>query len=409
MSTAIAEPAGLGLLDLSPEDVVSVLLERAVQLPASDLFLETHAGHIAVLVRHLGLIRPFARLPLDLGQRCISHIKAVSQMDVTDHRRPQEGRWCHELQDRPLNLHVNSMPTLYGEDCCLRLLGTDQQGLSLEHLGLIPQDLNDLRTMLDSPSGLILVTGPSGAGKTSTVYACLRYLNNGERRINTIEDPIEYGIDGVRQSQVNPRIGLDFADLLRSVIQQAPDVIMIGEIRDAVTAATAVHAASSGHLVLATVHAPVAAQALESMRAWGVPSYFLASSLLGVLAQRLVRALCPKCRKPYPLNLAPNVFDDVLRWLKPGEGLVLYSAGGCAACQGSGYAARTGVFEVLRVDHSLRALIAEGKSLEAVRKHAIAHGMIQLRQAALLKVAQGQTTAEEVVRLIPAEDLGLDS
>jgi type II secretory ATPase GspE/PulE/Tfp pilus assembly ATPase PilB-like protein len=395
--------------DTPPERAVAALLERALAMRASDLFFAGNEGYAAVQVRHLGLVRPLTLLPAELGQRCVAHVKAMAGMNTAEHRRPQDGRWVHDTAaGGRVDLRVSTVPTLYGEDCALRLLGRDAGRFDLDDLGLIHKEYNDLVAMLNSPSGLLLVTGPTGAGKTTTLYACLQSLNNGERKINTIEDPIEYAIEGVRQSQVNPRIDLGYPELLRAVLRQAPDVIMIGEIRDAVTAATAVHAANSGHLVLATLHAPLAAGAVQSLHAWGVNSHFLAGCLLGAVAQRLVRTLCPECRAPFPLAAAHDTFADVRRWLGPGEGLSLFAARGCPACYGTGYAGRTGVFEVLRMSQPLRHLIAGGQTTQALREQAAREGFVELRQSALVKVARGQTTAEEVVRAVPPEYLGLE-
>jgi type II secretory ATPase GspE/PulE/Tfp pilus assembly ATPase PilB-like protein len=408
MSTMMVEAAEPEILERPADEVVHTLLDRAIEMRASDLFFAANAGEVAVQARHLGLLRPLLHLPAALGHRCIAHIKAFAGMEISEHRRPLDGRWVHERDGQTIDLRVNTIPTLHGEDCCVRLLSRDVQWRTLNELGLIQKEMNDLLGMLNCPGGLILVTGPTGSGKTTTVYACLRYLNNGERKINTIEDPIEYGIDGIRQSQVNPRIGLDFGELLRSVLRQAPDVIVIGEIRDAETAATAVHAANSGHLVLATLHAPLAASAVESMRAWGIAPYFLGASLGGIITQRLVRTLCPLCRVPCPPLPDPKIFRDVEPWLDAETPPVLYTANGCPACHQTGYADRTGVFEVLPVSHQVRMLISAGSSTEMIREQAIREGLVELRRAALLKVARGETTAQEIVRTIPSEDLGLD-
>jgi type II secretory ATPase GspE/PulE/Tfp pilus assembly ATPase PilB-like protein len=394
---------------LPPDQAFALLLERAVDLGASDLFLAAHEDRVAVEVRHLGIMHLLSNLPRQLGQHCIGHIKAMAGLDIAEHRRPLDGRWLHRLADGgQIDLRVTTLPTIHGEDCSVRLLARDLCLLPLEELGMIRKELNDLLAMLNCPSGLVLVTGPTGAGKTTTLYACLSYLNNGHRKINTIEDPIEYEIQGVRQSQVNPRIDLGFAELLRSVLRQAPDVIMVGEVRDPETATTVVQAANSGQLVLATLHAPVATTAVQSMRAYGVHAHFLASSLVGVIAQRLIRTLCPACRTPYALTDSQFPFEDIHPLLAPGEGQSLWSARGCPACHGTGYSGRTGVFEVLRVSQALRRLIAQGQPISKIREQAVREGMIELRQAALLKVAQGQTTAEEVVRAVPAEFLGLE-
>lgn len=308
-----------------------------------------------------------------------------------------------------IDLRISTLPTLHGEDCAVRLFVQSLALMQLENLGFIGTQLNDLRAMLNCPSGLILVTGPTGSGKTTTLYACLNYLNDGKRKINTIEDPIEHEIAGVRQSQVNTRIGLGFPDLLRGVLRQDPDVILLGEVRDAVTADTAVHAANSGHLVLATLYAPLAAGAVQSMQGWGVNLHFLGHTLLGVVAQRLVRKLCPHCRAPFPLPAdAPNPFEEVRAWLGPEEGRTLFAAHGCPACLTSGYSDRTGVFEILSMSPTVRRLILEGQSPPVLREQARQEGMIELRQAALLKVARGETTAEEVIRDVPSEYLGLE-
>ena len=393
----------------TPEQIVTDALEQASRLRASDIYFAAGKDHVAVLVRHLGLMRPLVRLPLDLGHRCIAHIKVNADMDVAERRRPQDGRWLHQGQPGLIDLRVSTLPTLHGEDCALRLFVHNLSMLELENLGFIGTQLNDLLAMLSCPSGLVLVTGPTGSGKTTTLYACLRYLNDGRRKINTIEDPIEHEIAGVRQSQVNPRIGLGFPELLRGVLRQDPDVILLGEVRDAVTADTAVHAANSGHLVLATLYAPLAAGAVQSMQGWGVNLHFLGHTLLGVVAQRLVCKLCPHCRVPFPLPAdAPHPFEEVRPWLGPEEGRALFAAHGCPACLNNGYSERTGVFELLPMSQTVRQLILEGQPQPVLREQARREGMIELRQAALLKVAHGETTAEEVIREVPSEYLGLE-
>ncbi|HTU21636.1 MAG TPA: GspE/PulE family protein [Gemmataceae bacterium] len=405
MSAAVQDFPSLDLGARTADEAVTALLEQASRLHASDLFLASALDRVDVSMRHLGVIRPLARLPLELGHRCIAHVKVMANMDVAERRRPQDGRWIH----RGIDLRVSTLPTLHGEDCALRLFMRELPTLTLEDLGFIRSQRNDLVSMLESPSGLILVTGPTGSGKTTTLYACLHHLHDGERKINTIEDPVEHEIAGVRQSQVNPRIGLGFPDMLRGVLRQDPDVILIGEIRDASTAETAVHAANSGHLVLATLYAPIAAGAVQSMRGWGVNLHFLGHTLLGVVAQRLVRTLCPRCRAPFPLpDDAPHPFAEVKAWLGPDEGHTLFAAQGCPLCHHTGYSGRTGVFEMLRITPTLRRLIVEGQLTPVLREQMRREGMIEMRQAALLKVAHGETTAEEVIRDVPTEYLGLE-
>ncbi len=407
MSTV--NPLHLDVTNLPPEKAVSDLIEHAARIGVSDLFLCTNENHVAVAGRHLGILRPISFLALDQGRRCMAHIKALAGLDVAEKRRPLDGRWFHQGSGTsPLDLRINSMPTLHGEDFTLRLLDRDTRLLDINHLGLLRHDHNQLLALLNNPSGLILVTGPTGSGKTTTLYACLRSSHNGTRKINTIEDPIEYAVEGIRQSQVNTRLDVGFPELLRSVLRQAPDVIMVGEVRDPVTAETAVRAANSGHLVLATLHAPIAAGAIPSMINLGVHPHFLTSSLLGVVSQRLLRTLCQECRVRIDLSDSPNTFDEVRRFLAPGEGNDLYGPLGCAGCRQLGFSGRTAVFEVLTVTPSIRRLILERQPLQIIGPKAIEEGLIPFRLSALIKVARGETSIEEVFRAVPTEYLGLD-
>jgi type II secretory ATPase GspE/PulE/Tfp pilus assembly ATPase PilB-like protein len=402
----------ISVVDLGPEELVARVIEHGAELAVSDLYLITNENHVAIKARHLGVQRLLTIIPSDLGRRCLAHIKVMSGMDVTERRRPLDGRWIYRRPSgHTVDLRISTIPTLYGEDFTLRLLPRDFQMLGMENLGMLRAELNLLIDLLNSPSGLILVTGPTGSGKTTTLYSFLSYLNNGERKINTIEDPIEYAMEGARQSQIAPRLDVGFADLLRGVLRQAPDVIMVGEVRDPDTAETVVRAANSGHLVLATLHAPVAAGAIQSMLSLGVHPHFLASSLLGTVAQRLVRTLCPECKVTYDLSDSPMSFDEVKKWLTPEEGHVLYGPkpAGCPKCRTLGYVGRMGVFEVFPVDREIRRLIQARETIQALRNHAIAQGMIEFRHSALLKVARGQTSIEEVFRVVPPEYLSLES
>jgi general secretion pathway protein E len=392
----------------SAEEAVSHLIEHAVDLEASDLFLLANDQHYAALVRHLGMVRPISILGIEQGRRCLSHIKATSGMDLTERRRPADGRWIYRRDDRIIDLRINIVPTVYGEDAALRLLARGGQLYQLENVGMGKDQYNHYTNMITSPAGLILITGPTGSGKTATLYASLMRLNDGKKKINTIEDPVEYAIDGLRQSQVNPQIDLGFSELLRGVLRQSPDVIMIGEIRDPETARTAVHAANSGILVFATLHAPSASHAVQSMRALGVHNHFLANSLRGVVAQRLVRALCSKCKTGFDLSDAPHTFDEVRPWLAPDEGKTLYAPHGCEACNMTGYVSRTGVFEVMPITKNVRNLISEGAPARDIRVKAIEEKMVEFRHTALLKVARGETSTEEIFRVVPTEHLLLE-
>jgi general secretion pathway protein E len=405
--TDSAAPKFPSLAGIGVEQAVGRVAEFAVETRCSDLFLGSEADHVKISVRQLGTLREVARVPLEMGKRFISHLKAMAGMDLSERRRPLDGRWIFNREDGdPVEMRINMVPTLHGEDLAIRMLDRSSQLFDLAHLGLEPEQHDQIVSMLNSPGGLVLLAGPTGSGKTATIYACLQHLNDGKHKINTIEDPIEFALPGVRQSQVNAAIKLGFHDLLRAILRQAPDVIVVGEIRDRETAQTAVHAANAGHLVLATVHANSAAAGPQSLRALDVHTPFLASSLRGVISQRLIRTLCPNCKTPFDVADVPHVFDEVKRWLKPGEGKTLFAPHGCPICEGGGYTARTGVFEVMPISHALRNAIAEGHPAADLRKIAVAEGVPQFRQAALLKVAKGYTSTEEVFRAIPSEQLG---
>lgn len=400
-----ADSLRLELGSRDPDRTVPDLIEYAAELHVSDLFLYSNEDNVEVAVRHLGLVRTVGKLPAELGRRCISYIKTLAGMNISERRRPLDGRWLYSRKsEQRLDLRINTIPTLHGEDLTIRILDQKYRLLSLNQLGLDPHHQDSLQRMLSNPSGLMLVTGPTESGKSTTLYGCLSHLNSGERKINTIEDPIEYSLAGVRQSQVSTSLGLGFDVLLRNVLRQAPDVIMIGEIRDPETALTAVRAAGSGHMVLSTLHAPVAAAAVNSLLRLGVHPHLLSSSLLGVVSQRLLRTLCPNCKVGYDLPL-PHLFDAVRPYLRPGDGDRMYGPQGCDMCFGTGYAGRTGVFEMLRVTPDIRALVDATAPVQAIRKRAVEDGMVEFRQAAVIKLAQGQTALEEVVRVLPAEYL----
>jgi general secretion pathway protein E len=388
-----------------PEQVVPELIEHAARLHVSDLYFSTEEGGVEVAARHMGVLRPLARLSSEIGRRCISYVKTMADMNISERRRPMDGRWLFTRRSgHRLDLRINTLPTLHGEDCTLRILDQEYRLLRLEQLGLDPLLHSQLLRLLSSPNGLLLVTGPTETGKSTTLYACLSHLNNGERKINTIEDPIEYSLKGIRQSQINPQIGLGFDEMLRGVLRQAPDVIMIGEIRDPETARTTVRAAASGHLVLSTLHAPIASQAIHSLLRLDVHPHLLATSLLGVLSQRLLRTLCPHCRQTFEVP-SSHIFEEIRDKLDPHEEERLCGPGGCPECHGTGYAGRTGVFEMMRVGPEMRHLIDERAPTHILRQKALDEGMVEFRQSALLKVARGETSIEEVIRVMPAEYL----
>ncbi|MFN3167975.1 MAG: GspE/PulE family protein [Phycisphaeraceae bacterium] len=423
----------IDLSDLPVERAVDRVIAHALRLGASDLMLLANEDFYALHVRHLGLIRPVSIVSADLGRRFSQHIKAAAGMDVAEHRHPHDGRWIYDnlpeegeadapagdgegqdndgvgnqtTPERMVDLRISTVPTMHGEDMVIRLLSRRHGLFKIDQIGLSGKDQQRVESMLDSPGGLVLCCGPTGSGKTATLYAALNHLNNGTRKINTIEDPIEFTIEGLRQSQVNPKIGLDFAQLLKGVLRQSPDMIMIGEIRDRETATTAVHAANAGHLVLSTIHAPVAAAAIESMRSLGVNNHFLATALRGVLSQRLVRTLDKQRRVEYDISHAPQVFEPIKHLLGEDEGKTFYAPG--AAEGETGYSGRTGVFEVMTMSNTLRDMISHGADTHKLRGQARKEGILDFKANALLKVARGETSIEEVFRVVPAEYLEED-
>lgn len=395
------------LLQMEPDAALNLICMHAVDSDASDVFIHSHEASAEISMRRMGSVVLLAMIPKDQGKQLINYLKVMAGMDISEHRRPMDGRWIHEIEGRRLDMRVNSIATLFGEDLTIRVWDRDVGLRKYTELGILQSDLPKLTNMLNSPSGLILVTGPTGTGKTTTLYSCLQYLNDGTRKICTLEDPVEYALDGIRQAQIQMKIGLDFPELLRNVLRQSPDVIMIGEIRDIATADTAIRAANSGHLVLATLHAPVASQAVNAMLALGANPYFLSSCLLGVAAQRLVRKLCPNCRMAFDVTAAPQTFADIRPMLAPGEGDAIYGPSGCEECGGDGYRGRTGLFEIMTFNRSIRSLIASAATGEEIGKAAIEAGMIEFRRSAMLMVARGATSMEEILRDVPAEHLGL--
>lgn len=389
------------------QSILESVLAEAITRRASDLFLLADRDGTTISIRRWGLVEELKTVARPVGRQLVNVVKNWAGMDLVERRRPLDGRIEIEWKGRPVDIRINTLPTLFGEDVTLRLLDPGAETRSLDGLGLTTTERNRILHLIERPSGLILVTGPTGAGKTTTLYACLAHLNDGRRKINTLEDPIEYSVAGIRQSQINKAVDLDFSGLLKSVLRQAPDVVMVGEIRDAETAEAAVRAANSGHLVFATLHAPVAAGAIQSMTALGVEPHFLASALIGAIAQRLVRQLCARCRVKYELPDAAMMFQAVDHLIEGDPQNILYGPHGCSDCGDSGYQGRCGVFEILAASPVIRRLIAEQQPRDAIQAAAVEEGMIGFRQSALVALSQGRTNVAEVVRVIPS--LVLDS
>ena len=374
--------------------LINALLTQALREEASDIHIEPFETRSVVRLRIDGTLRDLIEPARALHAAIVSRVKIMAQLDIAEKRLPQDGRITLRVAGKPVDVRVSTIPTGHGERVVLRLLDKQAGRLDLTHLGMDDTTLAHIDRLIRQPHGIVLVTGPTGSGKTTTLYAALSRLDATALNIMTVEDPIEYDLDGISQTQVNPRIEMSFARALRTILRQDPDVVMIGEIRDLETAQIAVQASLTGHLVFATLHTNDAVSAVTRLVDMGVEPFLLASSLIGVVAQRLVRRLCLECRKPYAADAAQ------LRalGLAPSGG-TLYSAQGCSACKGSGYRGRTGIYELLTVDDDFRRLIHDRASEQTLREHALSRGMRPLRDDGMRWAGQGVISLEEVVRV----------
>jgi type IV pilus assembly protein PilB len=378
--------------------LVQVLLTEAIKQKSSDVHIEPDEGILRVRFRVDGVLREEARPPARLHPSIVARIKVMASMDVSEKRLPQDGRFAMNTADRSVDLRVSTLPTVHGEKVVIRILDQHGWDMSLEHIGMSPKQHRLLREQLRATEGMILVSGPTGSGKTTTVYAALKSVVTPEKNIVTVEDPVEYALSSVNQVQVNEKAGLTFPTCLRALMRQNPDIIMVGEIRDSATAQIAVRAAMTGHLVLSTIHTIDSAAAASRLVDMGTESSLVATALRAVVAQRLVRRLCENCAEPTdpPASameqLDFDVTSDASSWRR---------AVGCKKCRGSGYVGQIGVYEVVAVDDTLRNLIAEGHSATRLREYLRETGFSDLRTQGRALVASGQTTAEEILRVIP--------
>jgi general secretion pathway protein E len=378
---------------------VSDLFEKAYELRASDIHIEPFRSGLTIRFRIDGLLRVIPTPPGVLPQAIISRIKILSGLNIAERRLPQDGAARVRLARVEFDVRVAIMPTQHGESAVIRLLAKDRGLVGIEKLGFSPPDEVKLREFLALPHGIIIVTGPTGSGKTTTLATVLNILNEPTRKILTIEDPVEYEIPGINQSQAKPAIGLTFAAAMRSFVRQDPDVIMVGEIRDAETAHIAIHAALTGHLVLSTLHTETAAAAVPRMLDLGVEGFLLKSTLRAVLAQRLVRQLCDRCKKPKTLAEADIAADPRYGMLGFKAGDTLHEPGRCERCGGSGYRGRIGVFEVLAITEEVRKLVTDTTDATAIDKVAMAAGMTTMFDDGVYKCRAGLTSPSEVLRV----------
>lgn len=378
---------------------INALLTQSLRERASDIHIEVFEGRSLVRFRVDGTLRDVLEPPRALHAALVSRVKVMASLDIAEKRLPQDGRITLRIAGRPVDVRVSTLPTGHGERVVLRLLDKSAGRLDFHALGMSEPTRKQMDELIHQAHGIVLVTGPTGSGKTTTLYAGLSRLDATRLNIMTVEDPIEYDLDGVGQTQVNPGIDMTFARALRAILRQDPDVVMIGEIRDIETARIAVQASLTGHLVLATLHTNDSVGAITRLIDMGVEPFLLSSSLLGVLAQRLVRRLCPECKKPVAASATEREILPPELHERP-----VYAAVGCSACNSTGYRGRSGIHELFRVDDEIRRIIHEGASERMMRAHAQKNGMVSLRDDGLRWVAQGETTVEEVLRVTRATE-----
>ncbi len=384
-----------GEVEISPPDVYAAnMIEWAIERHASDLFISDSENCVLVSIRRLGKIESVCKLQRGYGHRLMGHLRVLSGADAGEMIRPAEGRGVIVTpRGNQIDLRLSSIPTLYGQDVSIRLFDPVRGARSIEQLGYDDEDLATIQSLIHRPAGLILVSGPVSSGKSSTLYSAIEELNDGSRKIHTLEDPIEHSLPGVMQTQINLKAGLDFADLLPVVLRHSPDVIMVGEIRDSRTASTAVRAGASGQLVLATIHAKNTAEAIDAVLQYDTKPKFLAGALIGVINQRLIRKLCPACRR-HQRHVDLDIGDRIrsrLRGMTPS----LYGPAGCDACFGTGFVSLACVPEVMAVDASVSHAISQRMTAAKLETMAVDAGMLCLAEVAIAHVLRGETTAQE--------------
>jgi len=378
--------------------LINAILGEAIKEGASDIHLETFEKRLVVRFRVDGILREVLEPKRELAALLVSRVKVMARLDIAEKRVPQDGRISLKVGGREVDIRVSTLPSANGERVVLRLLDKQAGRLTLKHLGMSERDRQLMEAAVRRPHGILLVTGPTGSGKTTTLYASLVSLNDRTRNILTVEDPIEYHLEGIGQTQVNAKVDMTFARGLRAILRQDPDVVMVGEIRDRETAEIAVQASLTGHLVLSTLHTNSAIGAITRLVDMGLEPFLLSSSLLGVLAQRLVRLLCPACREPYTADAA----ECALLGVPAAPAPTLYRAGGCTECHQQGYRGRTGIYELVMFDETLRTQVHSRASEQEMTRHARALGP-SIRGDGRRKVLEGLTTVEEVLRVTREE------
>ncbi len=404
LSLADGLPKTADLLD-SEDDapvirLINALIAEAVKTKSSDIHIEPYERDVSIRLRIDGVLREVLSLPARMTPVLTSRVKVMARLDIAEKRVPQDGRISIALGAKTVDVRVSTLPARFGERVVMRLLDKDQARLDLNALGIAPKTLDQFKSVLQKPNGIILVTGPTGSGKTTTLYAALSLLNDPSRNILTVEDPVEYALDGIGQTQVNPKVGMSFATGLRAILRQDPDIVMVGEVRDVETAEIAVQASLTGHLVLSTVHTNSAVGAITRLKDMGIETFLLSSTVAAVMAQRLVRRLCQSCKEPYALSTAEKKMMGMDARLKS----EVYKPSGCGRCNHTGYEGRLGLYELLIVDDRLKALIHEEASESELSSYAFAQND-NLAQSGFAHVLSGETSLEEVMRVVQLQSV----
>lgn len=378
--------------------LVDSIIEEAVKVRASDIHIEPYEEEIRVRYRVDGVCKTSARHPRHLHGPVISRLKIMAGMDISEKRKPQDGRIMTNVLAKDIDMRVSALPSVHGESLVMRILDKAEGLVSLERLGFLGVELKRFKKIIKRPNGIFLVTGPTGSGKTTTLYAALKELNRPDVKIITAENPVEYHLKGINQCQVKHTIGLDFAKILRSMLRQAPNIILIGEIRDYETASIAIQAALTGHLVFSTLHTNDAPSAVTRLIEMGVKPYLVSTSLVAVLAQRLIRTLCKHCKKPHqPSNAELMTVGLTPEQAKAGT---IFTSVGCSKCSHSGYSGRLGIFELMEMSNALREATFSGASHAALRRQAVSGGMSTLKIDGAKKILEGSTSIEEILRVV---------
>ncbi|QSX08657.1 Flp pilus assembly complex ATPase component TadA [Alkalibacter rhizosphaerae] len=375
--------------------LVNNIIETGVRSKASDIHIEPFADRIRVRMRVDGVLLEMMKLDVRTHNAIVSRIKIISDLNIAERRIPQDGAIVMRIDNRDIDFRVSILPTIYGEKVVIRILDQAQFQMRMSDLGFTEKEMPMIQDFISAPYGIILVTGPTGSGKSTTLYTLIRNLNTMTDNIVTVEDPVEYKLDGINQVQVNVKAGLTFVSGLRSILRQDPDIIMIGEIRDVETAEIAIRSSITGHLVFSTIHTNDAASTISRLVDMGIPPYLVSSSLYGIISQRLIRKLCVKCKEEYE----PNDHEKKMLGVDPGEKIIIFKPKGCIACNNTGYKGRMGIHEVLKINRNMREMITTGATYDQLLDQAKADGMIPLMENARDLILQGVTSIEETLEI----------